>query len=203
VQFVRRAYRRVAASPYRLGILAGSFNPPTRAHSALIAAAVPHVDEVLCVLPRRFPHKLYFGASLEDRLRMLEAAAPDSIAVVERGLFIDIAAECREAYGPDTDLIFLCGRDAAERIIEWDYGDSGAIDRMLEEFRLLVAARNGRYDPPPRLAHRVGSLAVDAGIDEISSTEVRDRIRRGDPLGDLVPASIREMVEQIYRVGAK
>jgi nicotinate (nicotinamide) nucleotide adenylyltransferase len=199
VQFVRRAQGRVSARPHRLGILAGSFNPPTRAHAALIEAAAPHVDEVLCVLPRVFPHKLYFGASLEDRLRMLEAAAPDSIAVVERGLFIDIASECRDAYGPEADLIFLCGRDAAERIIEWDYGKAGAIDRMLKEFRLLVAARHGRYDPPPQLAHRVGSLAVDAEIDEISSTAVRDRIRRGDPIGDLVPASIREMVEQIYR----
>jgi nicotinic acid mononucleotide adenylyltransferase len=134
---------------------------------------------------------------------MLSAIEPEgvpySIAIAERGLFIDIARECREQYGPAADLVFLCGRDAAERIVEWDYGEPGAIDRMLQEFRLLVAARQGQYEPPARLAHRVAALLLENELDEISSTGVRERIRTGKPWEHLVPASIRLAVERIYR----
>jgi hypothetical protein len=83
----------------------------------------------LFVLPRSFPHKRYEGATFEDRVKMLETAAaallgnlPYSIASTEGGLFIEIARECREAYGPGVRLLFLCGKDAAERAANWDYG---------------------------------------------------------------------------------
>jgi nicotinic acid mononucleotide adenylyltransferase len=166
-------------------------------------AAAGHIDEVVCVIPRVFPHKLYHGATLDERLHMLNAIdpvrVPYSIAVADRGLFIDIARECRQAYGPEADLVFLCGRDAAERIVEWDYGEAGAIERMLEEFSLLVAARQGHYEPPPHLSHRIAALDVPVGLDEISSTEVRDRIRRQKRWEHLVPEAIRPAVERVYR----
>jgi nicotinate (nicotinamide) nucleotide adenylyltransferase len=199
VNFVRRA----PAAPRRLGILAGSFNPPTRAHVALVEAAAPWVDEVLCVVPRVFPHKLYHGATLCDRLRMLEAIQPASvaysIAVAERGLFIDIARECSAAYGPETELIFVCGRDAAERFVEWDYGEPGAVERMLTQFRLLVAARQGQYEPPAHLAARIGTLEMAGDWNDVSSTEVREHVRHEEPVACLVPDAIRELVERIYR----
>ena len=78
------------------------------------------------VLPRQFPHKTYSGASFEQRKELLSlalAAHPRfSAAVSENGLFVEIADECRECYGADVQLSFLCGRDAAERIVNWDYG---------------------------------------------------------------------------------
>jgi nicotinic acid mononucleotide adenylyltransferase len=88
-------FRRAAARPGRLGVLAGTFNPPTRAHLALAQAALGCADEVVFVLPRAFPHKAYGGASFEDRVRMLAAAVGDeprfSIAASGAGLFIEIA----------------------------------------------------------------------------------------------------------------
>src|SRR5689334_13604659 len=102
MQFHQRSH---ASQPQRVGILPGSFNPPTIAHLELVSAARPHVDEVVCVLPRAFPHKEYFGASLEQRIELLQSAGwllPYAVATSERGLFIDIARECREHYGPET-----------------------------------------------------------------------------------------------------
>ena len=75
-----------------MGILPGTFNPPTRAHIALARAAEPYVDEVLFVLPREFPHKQYEGASFSERIEMLRlaAAAPQfSIASTGGGMFIE------------------------------------------------------------------------------------------------------------------
>jgi nicotinate-nucleotide adenylyltransferase len=196
-------FLRAAGAPQRLGIFAGSFNPPTKAHLALARAALECVDEVVFVIPRVFPHKAFEGATFEQRIAMLRTALagdkPFSIASTEGGLFVDIATECREAYGRDVELAFICGRDAAERIVDWDYGRPGAIDEMLEVFSLLVASRGGAYTPPRALAHRVSSLPVAEEIDEISATEVRTRIRDGQPWQHLVPVALRDQVRQIYR----
>jgi len=194
-------YRRSRTNPRRLGVLAGGFNPPTVAHLALAAAASSQVDEVLCVVPRAFPHKKYFGATLEQRIEMLgslELAIPHSVATTEQGLFIDIARECRTQCGAETRLSFLCGRDAAERILTWDYGRAGVVEEMLNQFELLVAARGGDFEPPPEFRHRIHSLLIPAGHDQVSSTDVRERIARREPWEHLVPEAIVEQVREIY-----
>lgn len=187
--------------PRRLAILAGSFNPPTRAHLALAEAALTFADEVLFVLPKIFPHKEYVGASLDQRLRMLRTATAAnrnwSIGISDQGLFIEIANEAKPHF-PNSELWFVCGRDAAERIAGWDYGKPAAFAKMLEAFGLLVARRQGEYVPPPELAERIKPLAFGS-YDEHSSTEVRERIGRGGPWRHLVPQSIAHEIEKIYR----
>lgn len=172
----------------------------TVAHLALARAALGDVDEVVFVLPRVFPHKDYSGASFADRIAMLTAAADDpafSIATADGGLYIDIVRECRAAYGPEVQLVCLCGRDAAERIVGWDYGRPGAFVEMLAEFELLVAAREGGYEPPSEIAHAVRCLEV-AGADAVSASEVRRRAARGDAWEHLVPTAARTLAHRIY-----
>jgi len=189
--------------PQRLAILPGSFNPPTRAHMELARAALSIADAVLFVLPRRFPHKEYEGATLEQRVEMLRislAGEPRfAIGVSDGGLFIEIARECR-ALWPQAELDFVCGRDAAERIAGWNYGESEAFPRHLEEFGLLVAPRAGEFCIPSALVSRVRPLPF-APHDDISSTEVRRRVAAGDEWMDLVPESIQELVASAYSAG--
>src|SRR5579862_1899697 len=113
LKFVKSSDRRIS----RLGVLPGTFNPPTRAHMALAHAALAHCDEILFVLPRALPHKDYGGVGFEDRLHLLKSAVEAhphfTAASPERGLFVEIAMECREAYGNSVEIAFLCGRDAA------------------------------------------------------------------------------------------
>jgi nicotinate-nucleotide adenylyltransferase len=195
-------FRRAAGQPASLGVFPGTFNPPTKAHLALARAALGVVDEVVFVLPRVFPHKEYEGASFEERIGMLEMALAGeprmSIASTEHGLFIDIARECRAAYGEGVELYFLCGRDAAERIVNWDYGHPGAIAAQLREYQLLAAPRRGAYEPPAEFRSRIHPLPMEGGYDAFSATEVRDRIRDGRPWEHLVPESIAGIVESVY-----
>jgi nicotinate-nucleotide adenylyltransferase len=191
-------FRRTGVRPHRLGILPGAFNPITIAHLALAQSALELVDEVLFVLPRVFPHKGYEGATFEQRLEMLGTALADeprySVGASGRGLFVEIAEECRLSYGSDVRLTFLCGRDAAERIVSWDYGRPGAIAGMLEKFDLLVSARAGEYDPPAELACSIAPLPIEESFDRISATEVRQRIAQGQPWEYLVPAAIAPLI---------
>jgi len=194
-------FQRSSAPPSRLGVLPGTFNPPTVAHLALARAALEIVDEVVFVLPQVFPHKPYHGASFEQRVAMLRSAlrseAAFSIASARQGLFLEIAAECRGDYGAHVQLSFLCGRDAAERIAGWDYGGAAFAD-TLSGFDLLVAARSGEFHPPDGLESRIRTLPL-AGFDEISATEVRDRITHARPWEHLVPPEIHAEVRRIYR----
>jgi nicotinate (nicotinamide) nucleotide adenylyltransferase len=194
---------RCREQPARLGILPGSFNPPTRAHLALAEAALGELDEVVLVLPRAFPHKNYDGASFTQRADMLRALRDGrprlAAAVSVGGLFIEIAQECRAAYGPNVELAFVCGRDAAERMVGWDYGKPNAISRMLETFQLLVACREGAYEPPRHLRQQIRPLVLPADVNAISASDVRRRIREGAAWQHLVPEVIVPMVREIYR----
>jgi nicotinate-nucleotide adenylyltransferase len=181
----------------RIGVLAGAFNPVTRAHAELARAARPMVDEIVCVVPKVYPHKHFHGATLPQRIEMIERAGlADRVEIVESGLFIDIARYLRQ---PDATVEFICGADAAERVIHWDYGEAGAIDRMLDEFSLLVAPRANGFTPAKHLLHRMRALEVAPGFEDVSSTEVRRRIAAGEDWERLVPESIVDLVREIYR----
>ncbi len=196
-------FRRAPGEPRSVGVFPGTFNPPTLAHLALAQAGLACVDEVVFVLPRELPHKTYEGVGFADRLRMLETALAReprfSIAATPRGLFIEIARECRQAYGPEAELYFLCGRDAAERIANWTYEKPGAFLDQLREYRMLVAPRQGQYTPPEEYGSRIRPLVLDEGYDALSATGVRNRIANGEPWEHLVPESIVEMVRDIYK----
>ena len=197
-------FRRAEGRPQRVGVLAGAFNPVTVAHLAIARAALSQVDEVVFVLPKSFPHKSYHGAPFADRVEILRAATLSepafSVAAADGGLLVEIAAECREAYSDDSRLTFLCGRDAAERILNWDYGEPNAVENMLRQFDLLVAARGANVDTVPIFRHSVGILPLEGEYDHVSSTEVRERIAQGLPWEHLAPVGARELVRSVYEL---
>jgi nicotinic acid mononucleotide adenylyltransferase len=186
-------------APRTLGILAGSFHPVTRAHMALARAGLAQLDAVVLAMPERFPHKSYEGVGLEARLEILVAALDDprlGLAVTEGGLFREMADEARRHW-PECEVWMMCGRDAAERICSWAY--SGLpIEEQLREYGLLVAARQGDFEPPPHLAGRVRTLGIEAGWDDVSATEARERIARGGDWESLVPESAVDLVRRHY-----
>lgn len=186
----------------RLGILPGTFNPVTVAHLALAEAALDAVDHAIFVLPRQFPHKPYQGASFAERAAMLIAAAGNrprfSVAAAEGGLFLDIAQECRRLVGPAAEIQFVCGRDAAERVVNWKYDEPGIAEAMRREFGLLVATRGGEYAPSGEWRNAVRRIELDHAFAHVSATEVRQRLASGAPWEHLVPETIHEQVRRIY-----
>jgi len=187
----------------RIGVLPGTFNPITAAHVAMARSALNFVDEVVFALPRELPHKQYSGASFDERVALLRAVAGEeprfSVATPEGGLFIDIAAELRAGRGAETRLSFICGRDAAERIVGWDYGERSALIKiLLRDFDWLVAARDGEYSPPPDIAEWIEPLPLDEEYQRMSATQVREKIARGEPWEHMVPDAIHRQVRLIY-----
>jgi len=185
-----------------VALLPGSFHPPTIAHLGLAQAALARVDTVLFALPRAFPHKTYEQVPFATRLLVLQnliAAHPRfAIALPTGGLFAEMAREFRALRPQTREIFLLCGRDAAERIVAWPYPEADPIERQLNDFQLLVAARDGLYTPPPALESRIVTLPAAANWDEISSTRVRHAIQASKPWRHLVPEPIHELVESLY-----
>jgi nicotinate-nucleotide adenylyltransferase len=184
-----------------VALFPGTWNPPTVAHVDISRMARSLSDEVIWILPRAFPHKGFDGADFDARCRMLETLATHngfSAAVSEGGLYVDIAAEAAEHFGPQTGIALVLGRDAAERIAAWDYGAPGVFDDFVKRYRLLVAARRGEYQPAEHQRRFISTLPMECLWDEVSSSEVRRRIANGEEWRSLVPAPIAAMVEALY-----
>ncbi len=191
-----------------LGVLGGSYNPITLAHLAIADAAVAamHLHEVLFCLPQVPPHKTIFGASLEQRLDMMQLAVQDrpyaTVGLCSHGLFLDIERALRPLYAPETEVFFITGRDAAERILTWEYDDTErALSEMFSAFQFIVCDREGAFVMPddPRLIpyhHRIHHFATPNGLDHISSTAIRERLQQGQPIDDLVPAAVADFIRQ-------
>ena len=194
-------HRRAPGTPRHLAVFPGSFNPPTQAHVALAQRAIEEMDEVVFVLPEVFPHKDFSGVGFEARLELLLGVARHdrwSVASTAGGLFIDMARELQPHYD-GAKLHFLCGRDAAERIVGWHYEGKDALTTMFETFNLLVAARQGHYEPPAEYAAAIARLDLDRDYGEVSATEVRRLLSSGGDWQSLVPPEIQADVLRLYR----
>lgn len=186
----------------RLGLLAGSFNPPTRAHLALAEASLERVDATLLVIPRRLPHKDFTGASLDQRVAMMtRAVAGDprlGVAISDGGLVVDMVREAHTHFAASA-IHVVCGRDAAERYLTWNYGSPDAVEQMLKQFRLLVASRHGSFLAPEHLAHAIEHLQT-VEMDEFSSSRLLELLRDGrEDWRALAPDPIHDLIERIYR----
>ena len=204
LSFFRVAPAGVSVVPQgrRLGILSAAFNPITRAHVALAQSAYDRYElhEVLFVLPITQPHKMIHDAPIDARLRMIDLAVQSnrafSIGACTHGLFIDICRAVAVAYPPQTRLWFITGRDAAERILTWPYPDpAGALGELFAQAELLVADRRGAFvlpDIPVVRAHadHVHPLLLPDQYSEISATEVRTGLAKGEDVSALVPPPV-------------
>lgn len=195
--------RQLSQDPGTLAVIPGAYNPPTIAHAALALHAARMADEVLLLMPENLPHKNFAGADFESRLRMLERAVDHervSVGSTPGGLFLDIASDCAARF-PDAQIALVCGRDAAERILNWTYPDAGALERLFSLAALWVYARQGSFSVPPAFSESMIAFDFEEELQRTSATDVRRRISAGEEWRGLVPATIHEDVERIYAQG--
>jgi len=197
-----------AQAPGRLGVLGGAYNPITLAHLAIADTVVSTfgIQEVLFVLPQVPPHKTIFGASLAQRLEMMCLAVEDrpyaTVGLSTHGLFLDMYQGLLEVYPRHTEVFFLTGRDAAERILTWPYDDAEvALRQMLTAFQLIVCDREGPFHLPndPLLApyrHRIHCCTLPPGFNHVSATEVRQRCHQERPIDGLVPKAVAHYISE-------
>ncbi len=197
-----------------IGIIAGSFNPLTRGHEALATAALDEgvVGSVLLLLPLRAVDKEgVTRASSTDRALVLTEWASHrqgiSVALVNRGLFVDHARLVKAAY-PNAPLVFVVGYDKIVQIFDGRYYDDRekALRALFALSTIRVAPRDGQGEEALRVllardenegyAAGVAGLPVDEDVDALSSTVVRRAAARGAAWTDLAPVETVRFVEE-------
>lgn len=194
----------------RLGVFGGTFDPIHQGHVAMAAGVLDgfELDRVLFVpAGRPWQKEGYSGA--EDRWMMTAlTAATDPrfeasrMEIDRKGptYTVDTMAILHDFHGPGVELFFVAGLDAVLTLGTWHRaaGLAGLAD--------VIAVPRPGFDPA---ALRPGDgwprvhLAELPEVD-VSSTEVRRRVREGESIEGLVPAVVAEYIEErgLYRQDA-
>lgn len=182
-------------------VMGGSFNPPTLAHQRLLLGIVktmgadrgifvPSSHRYVSMKMKREKHP---GEVLrpELRLQMLQVMCADDPRLQTedcefyregKGYTYETMETIQQNY-PDARFFFLAGGDKVSAIARWH-----RIREFLERFQIVVVKRDGD-DPEQALAehpflsrYRDRFLVIPApeGLDGISSSAVRNRLRDGE-----------------------
>lgn len=212
------AVRQVAGTPptpgARLGLLAGSFNPPTIAHQTLARAGLTSggLDRVWYTLSTLTVDKeVVTGAGLEDRLLLLDllVAADDRLGVLllNRGLYVDQARLVRAACPTLGALVFLVGFDKIVQIFDPRYYDDrdAALEQLFALATFLVAPRGDDEAPAltalldrpenRRFAGAVRSLDLPPSLRDVASSSIRSDLADGGQPDQTVPPEVTAFVE--------
>jgi len=185
--------------------MGGTFNPPHMAH--LICAEEVYdqlgFDKVLFIPSARPPHKNNNDiADAQHRYMMTVLATKGNphfeVSRIEldrpgRSYTIETVKELKQIYGNETEIYWIVGTDAIIDMPMWY-----RVDELLNVCKFIAINRPG-YDPEraeKKILQSVHFMKV-SNID-ISSSEIRRRIKDGMSIKYLVPS---EVEEYIYKNG--
>jgi nicotinate-nucleotide adenylyltransferase len=186
------------------GLLGGSFDPPHNGHVALADEALRRFElsRLVVVVTGIAPHKSIVADAM-TRFRLAEAAFSGQPSIelsryeIDRpgpSYTVDTVRWARAHWG---EIVFIVGADEFASFLSWRDPNG-----VLAQARLGVATRPGY--PVQHLQKVVEQLERPDRVEffeipalDVSSTEVRMRVARGEPIDHLVPRRVAELVEQL------
>jgi len=185
----------------RVCLFGGTFDPVHIGHLIIAQAVLENagLDRVIFIPSARPPHKgdaMMFDAvtrfsMLARAVRGNSSFAVSDIEMRREGLSytIDTIREMKALQPAGTTFFFLVGWDNLYEINDWKDPRS-----ILEECVLLVADRN--CDRSREISPWIMEMVcpVSAPVIDISSTDIRARIRDGRSIRYLVPEAVEKMI---------
>lgn len=189
--------------PAAIGILGGTFDPPHAGHVAAAVAAHKQLglDEVRIIPAGQAP--LRTGApvaSAADRVAMCRLAfAEHPWAVIDdretrragTSWSVDTARELAREH-PDALRVWVLGADQLARLDRWK--DVVELCGLVE---FAVLSRDGISTlPPPTLAAVIRLTVLKAPPVQVSSTALREALRRGDSPRNGLPLGVARHIDE-------
>lgn len=189
--------------PAAIGILGGTFDPPHAGHVAAAVAAHKQLglDEVRVIPAGQAP--LRTGApvaSAADRVAMCRLAfAEHPWAVVDdretrragTSWSVDTARELTREH-PDALRVWILGADQLARLDRWK--DVVELCGLVE---FAVLSRDGiSTQPPPAVAAVIRLTVLKAPAVRVSSTALREALRRGDSPRNGLPLGVARHIDE-------
>lgn len=192
----------------KYGIFGGSFNPIHYGHLMICEYIKEEMglDKVIFIPTGNPPHK-DLEVSAKDRYEMVKTAIspnPDfdisdiETTRVKLSYTVDTIRELKEIY-KEEKLYFIIGLDTLFQLKTWK-----KIKDLSSEIEFVVAKRPGYLDEEKinreikYLKENFGTkiILVETPLYEISSTDLRDRIKKGKSLRYLIPKKVLNYIEE-------
>ncbi|MCI0706471.1 MAG: nicotinate-nucleotide adenylyltransferase [Ignavibacteriae bacterium] len=191
----REPKRKVA----RIGLFGGTFDPPHIGHLIIAQQALAQLklDRVIFVPASTPPHKRKKAFTKPvDRLKMVRLAVRGAgqfrvtdIEIRRKGVSytVDTVKEIHRR-NKKTELFLIIGSDNFAEFQSWK-----SYDEILKLAKLAVYARfdkEGKHDLRKRQVHWLQGILLD-----ISSSEIRNAVRRNQSVRHLLPAAVERYIE--------
>ena len=188
----------------RTGIYGGSFNPIHNGHIALARQMLDAglMDEVWFVVSPLNPLKKAQTDLLSDELRLEmtrlalenepQMIAQDFEFHLPKPSYTWLTLQAMSAQYPDRQFILIIGGDNWLIFPRWYHSQD-----ILDNYSLVIYPREGIDIDASTLPDNVKLL--NAPLYQVSSTQIRQRIKEGKSVSRLIPKSIIPKVLQYYR----
>jgi len=198
--------KKVIKRKKRIGIFLGTFDPIHNAHIHIAQGAIKNVglDSVIILPSFKSPHKGEgISISSKERMTMCELACYGENLIIASDVEIKNKLEgyslkkidlIADDY-PNSELYYIIGSDAYLSIRQWDN-----LEDLIGKVVFCVIMRN--YNDTQRVEEIKSELEVLGGKThicnfktlDISSTGIREKIRRGDSIKDLVDKRVENFI---------
>lgn len=191
----------------RIGVMGGTFDPIHLGHLAAASEIADRFDlnQVIFVPTGESYHKdRSASSSAEVRFEMTNAATSEdprftvSRVDIDRGgptYTIDTLTELQEQFerdnpGMPSEWFFITGADALAQIPSWRDPEE-----IMRRAHVIGVTRPGHRLADPGLPSGAVTLVEIPSL-AISSTDIRERVGRGESIHDLVPPSVEELIAE-------
>lgn len=189
-----------------IGILGGTFDPVHIGHLRMADAVYKcmNLEQVMFIPAYVAPHKVGMDiAPADDRYAMTKLAIePYSYFTVSDlelrrsgvSYTVDTLRELHRQY-PEKQLYFIIGADSVEQLHTWNN-----IEEMLQLATFIGAGRPGYEGIMDNVVKNLGEEArqhimlLNTPEYDVSSTDIRERIREGASLMNLVPKVVEDYI---------
>ena len=191
--------------PRRIGLFGGSFDPVHSAHVMMARAALNELqlDRLFIIPAARSPFKPeQQPAPDEVRLAMLKAAFEEVAGCEIERLELEregvsYAIDTVRAFVtrfPEAELFYLIGADHVPTLTQWREADALALI-----LTFVVFPRLG--EPEVEFPETFAGRCLEGELMDISSSDIRVRMREGKSVGHLVPSAVAGILskKQIYQ----